>query len=789
MKTKVAVVACPDYSEENVRKSLSRAVGLLGGLSRLLDDRRVMIKPNLCLPTHYNNHLTTHPQIIRQLGVLLKEMGLRVAIADTPVGKSDSQRRERLWELTGVNEVLQELGVERNDLEKHIAMHYAEIENSAVSLPISLDVFEHQIINVPKLKTHGFMLLTGCVKNIYGVLPEYSKKRLHRELEEKHKFSQLLLELYRMADCRFNVLDAVIGIQGEGPGAKGEPCRIGLIIAGEDGVAVDSVAARIMNTHPLSVPTNYYAQKLGTGQTDLTQIEIVGENIEDYIVPDYKLPIIDRHTDRLTQKLFHLSRYSVDVVQELCRLCGVCIKNCPGGAMSIENDRVAIHDGKCKACLVCHEICPHGAIKFTQYSFLKELSNRRSLPKKSTGTPGAAEDQSKWILLVGNPDSQHMFRKIKSRGYKIALLHDKNPRTDFSLCDVVTRETDLRMWDAYKIEGVVNCQSERNVVRCAEICEHLGLPGLGVNLARTLANKKLLKRVFAENNINTASYGIFSSYRELSAELHKFRPPYVLKPVDNSNTRGVFLLQDGELSDKIFEQALTCSESREVVLEEFVPGEEDDVTCVVYDNEIVFLFANKRIRHEQGRRFGTAIGFQTVAHSGEKMYALEQLCRKCIKALEVKNGVVSFQVIDGVQGWSVVEMAGRLMGGGIYEFIYAAAGVDMYSVLLDLATNRQLKGISQRRGCRPTAYLFAGSILEAPREQGLKLAGVHQARKVPGVFMLNVDLKSTTDRVSGKQHRELTGGVLCFGENDESAMESAYTSLHKLTWANGIFDG
>lgn len=720
--------------------------------------------------------MTTHPQVIRQLGIILKERGYQVEVADTPVGKSDYERREKLWEVTGVNAILKELGLKRNDLEERLVMQNIMIDEALVSFPISSDIFDSQVINIPKFKTHGFMLFTGCVKNLYGVLPEYSKKRLHRELEEKSKFSKLLLELYRMVDCRLHVMDAVVGIQGEGPGAKGEPRHIGLIIVSEDGVALDMVAEKIMNIDSNSIPTNLYAQKIGIGHADLSSIDIVGDNIEDFIITDYKLPVINRHTDRLTNKLFHLSRYAVEVMQDKCRKCGLCIQNCPSNAMEMIDDKISIISEKCKSCLVCHEICPFGAIEFTRYSFLDELSKKEEKAKKEM------QNQKKWILIFGNPDSQNMFRKIKARGYHIILIYDKKPRTDFTLCDKVLEDIDFSKIQGSKLAGIVNIHSERGVIRCAQACEYFNLPGYSVRQAEILSNKKLLKSFLLENNINTPKFSAFHNYQELMENLKRFIPPYVLKPVDNSNTRGVFLFNNEKISEDIFNQALSYSESKEVLLEEFVDGDEYDVTCIVYDYGIVYLFVNKRIRFEKGQYFGKAIGFQTVELPDNKMQELMHLCRKSIKALNIKSAVVSFQVIDGEKGFTVIEMAGRLMGGGIFEFIYFVTGIDMDSILLDLALDNQIRDIFHKRKPRSAAYLFADSIIGRPKNISMRLEGFEEARKVSGVFLLNIKENLLTCQDTGEQYKELSGGVLCINSCAETALESAFNSLSKLKW-------
>ena len=48
---------------------------------------------------------------------------------------------------------------------------------------------------------------------------------------------------------------------------------------------------------------------------------------------------------------------------EDCVSCGVCVENCPVGAISLE-DGVAVIDGaNCIRCGICHDACPKGAVR------------------------------------------------------------------------------------------------------------------------------------------------------------------------------------------------------------------------------------------------------------------------------------------------------------------------------------------------------------------------------------------------------------------------------------------
>lgn len=768
---KVAVVYCDNYERNSVQQGIGRIFNLLGGQAELFNDHNVLLKPNLCLPEPYEKALTTHPEVMKQVGVYAMRAGKQVIIGDTPVGKSDPERRERLWEVTGTNAIILDAGFSRSDLDQNISIHRLKIKNKEIIIPISDDIFSYQVVNLPKMKSHGYMLLTGAVKNLYGVLPEYTKKRLHRELENKEQFSELLMRLYQIVECRLHIMDGIVAIEGEGPGVKGVPKKMHVLLASKDGVALDTLAACLMNIDPLQVPTNYMALQMGFGYKELSDLEIVGDPVEPLIAKDFHLPMIDSHTDRVSEKLFSLSTYTININQNECHLCGSCIENCPGDAMRMTDSAIHIDPHRCKACLVCHEVCPYGAIVFKQNSFLKNLRVRNQ----------RIQSDKKWVLVVGNPDSQHLFRRVKQEGYKIALVHDRPPHTDFSLCDFVTTRRDISMWDNYPLAGVINCNSENGVVFSAEVCRAKGISCYTVEAARNLTNKEKLKAALCANNIPVAEYAAVSSFQEAQNAIYRLGVPSVIKPVDSSDSRGVYRIDHLPLEKDVFNSSKSYSRCGRVLVEEFLDGEEVDVVCVVYDYEIVFMFDFRRLRSESGPDFGCAQGFQTFSRSQGEKEQLNLICRKMVKSLSFEKGILSLQAILTKSGWSVVEATGRLMGGGVYEFVYFATGVDLYRTLLHLATGKSQDGLIVKRKPRPAAYLFLKGNISEPSAPCHTLVGIEEAKKCPGVFMLKADWLSDSG-VHTERHGRLFGGVLCTGQTNDEALENARFALSKISW-------
>ena len=89
------------------------------------------------------------------------------------------------------------------------------------------------IVNLPRLKTHTFTVMTGALKNIFGVVPGGRKAELHLSHSTVEEFSRMIADLNGLVPSRLVVLDAIRAMQGNGPGS-GELVDVGLLIISDD---------------------------------------------------------------------------------------------------------------------------------------------------------------------------------------------------------------------------------------------------------------------------------------------------------------------------------------------------------------------------------------------------------------------------------------------------------------------------------------------------------------------------------------------------------------------------
>jgi len=365
MKTKVSIVKCPDYDEAKVKAAIRQSVELAGGLDKVIKPKdKVILKINLMAPSPIEKAVTTHPAVIKAVIKLVQEAGGVPVVADSP-GVYSVAQKNRVMRKSGILELAESLGAEAVQFEcVENPFIEVEVENgqwlkrlSYARLVLEADV----VINLPKLKTHGLTFFTGAVKNMFGVIAPNTRREAH-QLADQDKFSGAVVDIFSARKPDFVIMDGVIGMEGSGPN-NGRPKPLGLILASNDCVSLDAVGSRIIGFNPEDVYTTRFANERGIGVGELTNIETLGENINDVFV-DFEKPGIRRAS--IPRALFgFFDRYlkvQPHLVKDKCTRCKVCEQICPVEVIKMAPYPV-IDREKCIECFCCNEMCDEGAME------------------------------------------------------------------------------------------------------------------------------------------------------------------------------------------------------------------------------------------------------------------------------------------------------------------------------------------------------------------------------------------------------------------------------------------
>ncbi|MCL4533955.1 MAG: DUF362 domain-containing protein [Bacteroidetes bacterium] len=265
----------------DIKGTTKRAIQMAGGWDEALRGaRRVLIKPNLTVPSVPGSAVCTDIGVTEGVIELLQEAGVRqITVAEGP--GDDPERK--VFRVTGYDSLPARYGVKLLDLNLERTRRVAVPDGRAFDeLEIPRVVLDADaVIDIANLKTHSAALATLCSKNLFGVppTPRYGLGSYPRKEFHQRGIHKVIHDINRVVPIAYCVVDGTLAMEGDGP-IKGEPVPMGLVIAGRNRLAVDTVGCHLMRIDPREVDHLVYMAEAGMGPIDLSAIDLAGVSLE-----------------------------------------------------------------------------------------------------------------------------------------------------------------------------------------------------------------------------------------------------------------------------------------------------------------------------------------------------------------------------------------------------------------------------------------------------------------------------------------------------------------------------
>lgn len=262
----IAIVKAASYSVDLVSR-IRQGVELCG-----LDVRgkSVLLKPNL-VEFDRSTAINTDVAVVEAALEVFRGLGASQVL----IGEGPGHRRDT-YDIAGLARYRSEIpgfdGIFTDLNRDDVTEVKGFADEGSIFLP-NTALKADLIVSLAKMKTHHWAGATLSMKNFFGLVPGsvygWPKNKLHYV-----GIDRSVLELNRIFRKTFAIVDGIVGMQGNGP-IQGQPKECGVLVMGQDLVAVDSTCCRVMGIDPVRIQYLKLAQHLGN--TEDTSIEQRGE--------------------------------------------------------------------------------------------------------------------------------------------------------------------------------------------------------------------------------------------------------------------------------------------------------------------------------------------------------------------------------------------------------------------------------------------------------------------------------------------------------------------------------
>ncbi|MFI3170646.1 MAG: DUF362 domain-containing protein [Faecalibacterium sp.] len=372
-----------DYDPAAVDAAVEALFAALPIAATISANTKLLLKPNLLAKHPAAHAVTTHPEVLRAVIRACKRRGAlpaHITVADSAGGLYNPVLMKQLYQGCGLAEVCAAEGVLAYTECKSVVVP-AVTPHVAQEFELLTPVVEADfIINLPKLKTHVMTGLTAATKNLFGTIPGLKKAEWHTRFPDKPRFGDMLIDLYQTVTPQINLLDAIIGMEGDGP-AGGAPRTAGQLLASADTLNLDLAAAHLIGLAPMRVPYLAAAHARGLCADAFDPATLAGEVAGFAPLQGWKLPEsylserasvdFSNHAPRFlrpaAKKLLDAMAPRPVVRHADCIGCGKCAEICPQDTIILKDKKATIQKSNCIRCFCCHEMCPVKAIAVKKF--------------------------------------------------------------------------------------------------------------------------------------------------------------------------------------------------------------------------------------------------------------------------------------------------------------------------------------------------------------------------------------------------------------------------------------
>lgn len=354
----------------------------------------------------------------------------------------------------------------------------------------------------------------------------------------------------------------------------------------------------------------------------------------------------------------------------------------------------------------------------------------------------------KKVLIVGASAWQvPIIQKAKELGYQVGVV-DYNPNAvgipyadAFFNASTNDPEGVCRAAKEFGADGLTSVATDMPMRSIAYTCEQMGLVGITPDVAERATDKALMIRAFEQHNVPHPWYFVVEN-QDVASIKDKLSYPCICKPIDNSASRGVVIVENEEQLTEAISYSAENGRSGSVIVEELLRGEEISVEAFAVNGQAHVLAITDKLTtgsphfvemgHNQPSQFENTLRQEIATVAAAAMHAVG-----------IENGPAHIEMMITERGPVMIELGARLGGDFITtDLVPLSTGIDVLAATIQSACGQPVDLERKHSKAAVIRYLEA-------EQHGILCGtqGFDDAMAIPGV--IRVDMLKAEGETAG----------------------------------------
>jgi len=296
---------------------------------------------------------------------------------------------------------------------------------------------------------------------------------------------------------------------------------------------------------------------------------------------------------------------------------------------------------------------------------------------------GANEFQNKLILKAKKLGLQtHVF------AWKSGAVGEKNADYFYPI-SIVEKEKILEECKRINPIGVCSIGSDLAVPTVNYVANKLKLPSNSNECSKITTNKYLMRKILKKNNLPIPKFKLIKNKNDFMFSDDEF--PLIMKPIDRSGSRGVFLINNKDDFENLYEKTKSVSFQKNILVEQFIEGKEYSVEFISQNGKHQYLQITEKIT-TNAPNFIEKFHFQPAEIQENLKLKVIKILKNALTALKIKNGASHSEIKIFKDNVYIIEIASRMGGDFIgSDLVEYSTGYDYLKNTINVSIGKKIE--------------------------------------------------------------------------------------------------